>query len=212
MNFHEKENPDKVPRFIYENYINQIASDGVFLELGAFDGTSGSNTLFFEKELDFNGVLIEPVVRNFESLVKNRPKCINLNLTVLNECSNQENIRVKKLGLILKELNVKYIDFWSLDVKGSESEVLKSMNWHIPVYLICLNMLDSNCKKINSNNESSRRILTRNGFRLESLCVNAVGRNEFWTNKEYFRKSKLYNPNKPYKSNIFSKIKKIFKK
>ena len=36
MNFYEKQNPDKIPQFIYENYINQKVSDGVFLELGAF--------------------------------------------------------------------------------------------------------------------------------------------------------------------------------
>lgn len=243
MNFHEKENPDKIPQFIYENYINQKVPDGVFLELGAFDGVIGSNTLFLEKELSFNGVLIEPVVRNFNSLLNNRPECTNLNLAVLNECSHGEHqiqgkgmqaglvqsqskksqifnkldqsprnqlqyVRTKKLSTILRESKVKYIDFWSLDVEGSESEVLKSMDWHIPVYLICVEMHRFSCSKTKANNNASRRVLKRNGFKLH----NVRGRNEFWINKEYFRKDKLYNPNKPYKGNVFSKIKNIFKK
>ena len=144
-------------------------------------------------------MLIEPVVRNFNYLVKNRPKCTNLNWAVLNECSHEEytiqgkglqasltdkqnkrarifnsldktprnklqNIRTKKLSTILKESKVKYIDFWSLDVEGSEFEVLKSMDWHIPVYLICIEMLHASCKKQIRNNKCSRRVLKRNGF------------------------------------------------
>lgn len=243
MNFYEKENPDKIPQLIYENYINQKVSDGIFLELGAFDGILGSNTLFLEKELGFNGVLIEPVTRNFNYLKRNRPKCTNLNWAVLNECSHGEHtiqgkglqasltdkqnkrtknfhesdktprnqlqdVRTKKLSTILKELKVEYIDFWSLDVEGSEFEVLKSMDWHIPVGLICIEMLDVSCKKQQSNNNCSRRVLQRNGFELQK----ALGRNEIWVNTYYPRIHKLYNPNKPYKGNVFSKIKKIFKK
>ena len=89
MNFYEKQNPDKIPQFIYENYINQKFRM-VFLELGAFDGLIGSNTLFLEKELGFNGVLIEPVVRNFNYLVKTD---LNVQILIglfLNECSHEE--------------------------------------------------------------------------------------------------------------------------
>jgi len=54
--------------------------DGVFVEIGAFDGITGSNTLFFEEALDWTGVLIEPSPTQFEKLKYNRRRstvCVN---------------------------------------------------------------------------------------------------------------------------------------
>jgi FkbM family methyltransferase len=45
-----------------------------FVELGANDGISQSNTLFFEIYKGWRGVLIEPSPPNFHSLVKNRSR------------------------------------------------------------------------------------------------------------------------------------------
>jgi hypothetical protein len=48
--------------------------DGYFIELGACDGLYFSNTLFFERNLDWNGICIEPNDNYLEALCKNR-KC-----------------------------------------------------------------------------------------------------------------------------------------
>ena len=40
--------------------------DGVYIELGAFDGLSQSNTAFFEFYRDWTGVLIEPSKGSYE--------------------------------------------------------------------------------------------------------------------------------------------------
>jgi FkbM family methyltransferase len=53
---------------------------GVFVEIGAFDGESGSNTLFFEEQLDWTGVLIEPSPLQFDKLTRRRRRatiCVN---------------------------------------------------------------------------------------------------------------------------------------
>ena len=55
---------------------------GVFVDVGANDGTSINNTLFFERELEWTGLNVEPIASEFEKLSKNRPKCINLNCAV----------------------------------------------------------------------------------------------------------------------------------
>ena len=39
--------------------------DGSYVELGANDGVNQSNTYFFEKNLDWKGVLVEPIEKNF---------------------------------------------------------------------------------------------------------------------------------------------------
>lgn len=48
---------------------------GIFLEMGALDGVTYSNTKFFEDTLDWSGILIEPNPVQFENLTNNRPKC-----------------------------------------------------------------------------------------------------------------------------------------
>ena len=46
--------------------------DGFFVELGANDGVTQSNTLFFEKHRGWTGVLIEPTPHNYLKCLKNR--------------------------------------------------------------------------------------------------------------------------------------------
>jgi FkbM family methyltransferase len=60
--------------------------NGFFVEIGAHDGISFSNTYFFEKYRNFDGLCIEPNPSVFTRLQQNR-KC-----TVLNACiSDSEN-------------------------------------------------------------------------------------------------------------------------
>ena len=53
-----------------EKYLPQ--RDLTFIELGANDGISQSNTLYFELNKGWTGVLVEPSLDNYEKLVKNR--------------------------------------------------------------------------------------------------------------------------------------------
>jgi FkbM family methyltransferase len=55
----------------------QQARNGVFCDVGAHDGESGSNTLFFEKELGWTGICVEAEPSNFDKL-KTRRKCVNV--------------------------------------------------------------------------------------------------------------------------------------
>jgi FkbM family methyltransferase len=55
-----------------ENYIN--FNNGYFVELGANDGISQSNTYYFEKYREWKGILIEPIPHNYLKCIKNRSK------------------------------------------------------------------------------------------------------------------------------------------
>lgn len=46
--------------------------NGYFVELGANDGITQSNTLFFERERNWRGLLIEPAMNKYLECVKNR--------------------------------------------------------------------------------------------------------------------------------------------
>jgi FkbM family methyltransferase len=48
---------------------------GVFVDIGAHDGKTYSNTLFFEKELDWTGICVEPLPHRFKEL-SDRRNCV----------------------------------------------------------------------------------------------------------------------------------------
>jgi FkbM family methyltransferase len=58
-------------KIIHENYFWNVRS-GVFVDIGAHDGISYSNTYFFEKELGWGGLCIEPMPETYAQLVVNR--------------------------------------------------------------------------------------------------------------------------------------------
>lgn len=60
-------------KFVNE-HIFKNKKNGVFVDIGAHDGVSLSNTCFFEKELGWTGICIEPFYELFKELVGNRSK------------------------------------------------------------------------------------------------------------------------------------------
>ena len=60
----------KQDQFVYETFFKD-KKDGFFVEIGADDGVTFSNTLFFE-ELGWKGICIEPRPTAFAKLIKNR--------------------------------------------------------------------------------------------------------------------------------------------
>ena len=58
-------------KFVNENFFKD-KRNGVFLDVGAYDGVSISNSLFFEKELGWTGICVEPSPTKFMKLCKYR--------------------------------------------------------------------------------------------------------------------------------------------
>lgn len=58
--------------------------NGVFIDIGAYDGIHISNTYFFEKEMEWSGICIEPMPRAYGQLKTNR-SCVTLNCAVGSE-------------------------------------------------------------------------------------------------------------------------------
>ena len=61
-----------------DQYLKQ-KTNGIFLEVGAVDGVSLSNTLFFERERNWTGLLIEPNRKFYENLVTVHRKSYTIN-------------------------------------------------------------------------------------------------------------------------------------
>ncbi len=72
--------------------------NGVFIELGATDGVHNSNTLYYERELGWTGLLIEPIPWCFEEgkLRKNRPNSICEQVAIDTEKGEAELFLIKE--------------------------------------------------------------------------------------------------------------------
>ena len=78
--FHSQDNQD----YYLETNIFKGYKNGFYVDVGAHDGISLNNTLYFEKNNNWTGINIEPIKNVFDKLVINRPNNINLNCAVYN--------------------------------------------------------------------------------------------------------------------------------
>jgi FkbM family methyltransferase len=78
--YNSQDNQDKyLEETVFRGYKN-----GVFVDVGAHDGLSINNTLYFEKYNNWTGINIEPIKNVYDKLLINRPNSININCAVCN--------------------------------------------------------------------------------------------------------------------------------
>jgi len=68
--------------FVLDYFNNK--RNGIFIDIGAYDGVSLSNTYYLEKELGWTGICFEPIPNIFNKLEKNR-NCVKIMAGVSNK-------------------------------------------------------------------------------------------------------------------------------
>ncbi|XP_066939167.1 uncharacterized protein [Macrobrachium rosenbergii] len=137
---------------------------GIFVELGALDGETHSNTVFLERELGWTGLLIEPLPESFRSLTTKGRKAYSINagaaLTnksairhlyraydytsvglrhIKNYTIETTAVEMFPLYTMLLAVNITVIDFLSLNVEGEELKVLQTVPWDkVQVRVMCV--------------------------------------------------------------------------
>ena len=81
--------------------------NGIFVDIGANDGITFSNTYFFEKELGWSGMCFEPLIQTFGKLKMNRSS-ININACASNEDKLEIFLSITGYGEMLSGLKNKY--------------------------------------------------------------------------------------------------------
>ncbi len=133
--------------------------NGYFLEFGSCDGFVGSNSYLLEKFFHWDGILAEPAICWHKKLQENRSvnietKCVwkasgqeilfnelisQKQLSTIESFSNEKHIKEGKsykvktislLDLLEKYQAPKIIDYLSIDVEGSEYEILKAFDFN----------------------------------------------------------------------------------
>jgi len=128
---------------------------GFFIELGAYDGLTQSNTAFFELNRGWRGILVEPSIREYRKCVVARPNshcfhyaCVDQSYTentiegdfnngpmssLTNRLDQDRDLLWEVPAITLEKIldkvgNIPMIDLLSLDTEGYEKQVLDGLN------------------------------------------------------------------------------------
>jgi FkbM family methyltransferase len=172
--------------------------NGVFVDIGAYDGVSFSNTVYLERERQWTGIAIEPEPGAFEAL-KSQRSCRCIQAAVSNTAGTAQFVvagmlsgdidamvrrhhrrigkantslidvpRVRLNDVVLAE-GLKRIDYLSIDVEGAEYSILSS---------IAFERINIRIIGIENNYYDSRisSLLYKRGYR----CICRLGVDEFY--------------------------------
>ncbi len=139
---------------IYDTFFHkgdEVLINGTYLETGGADGVISSNTLFFDRFLNWKGILIEPTICAKVQIPFNRPRATtfqggicgtNTTLSVADmrvfcpEDGGYQDwdipVRCSPLSAYMEEGAAsvgKTIDFMSIDIEGHFMNALKSIPW-----------------------------------------------------------------------------------
>lgn len=188
-------------------FVDQLlgqARGGVFVDVGGYDGVTGSNSLFFEMMRGWSGLLVEATPRQIEKARQIR-RCDCVETVVAGKASrvefveidagylqmsgrldsydaatlekvrahpdHQERVRTvatRPLARILDDIGICEVDYLSLDVEGSELDILTGFPFdQVPIRVITV--------ENGAGGSDLHRVLERHGFHLiEFLGVDEV--------------------------------------
>ena len=132
--------------------------NGFFVECGAYRGEELSDTLFFERQRNWSGILIEANPDNHRALLhKNRhalvlraclspsrhPALVKFRLSMAgsgvsslhkkiapkSERVPETYVQCFTLNSVMSAIGVQHVDFMVLDVEGAELQILETIDW-----------------------------------------------------------------------------------
>lgn len=122
---------------------------GFYIESGAFDGVTASNTYIYEQQRCWTGLLVEPSPDNARAAAVNRPHDTvehsalvgpaHVGATIRGafhgmlmskvDASGDVEVPAHVLTALLDKHRVAHVHWWSLDVEGFELEVLRGLDF-----------------------------------------------------------------------------------
>jgi FkbM family methyltransferase len=140
---------------VVEHY--QSKKGGYYVDIGAHDGLSFSNTYLLDRAYGWTGICVEPLPDVFQQLINNRKNAICVQAAIFNrselkldfttadmfsgivgyiDCHEEgktaQTIKVNTLSMtdLLKRCNAPHwIEYLTIDTEGSELEVLQSIDY-----------------------------------------------------------------------------------
>lgn len=139
--------PNYFSQYNQDKFLNEVVffnkKNGFFIDIGAHDGIALSNSLFFERYNNWEGICVEPNPIVFDKLISNRTS-INLNVCIGNENKIVKFTQIEGYSEMLSGVTEKYDDRHierinnAIKVKGGKKTeiqvkmiTLDSINWLI---------------------------------------------------------------------------------
>ena len=146
---------------------------GFFVEFGARNGISHSNTAFYEKEFGWTGMLFEADAKEYGNLKRNRPNsqvfegavcpkgqdtlsfAVSRNSGWSGSVATYEESRKREFEKVLtvkcwhlptelRKRGVYTVDYMTIDTEGSELSIVRDFPWHeFDVKLVQIEQLDA---------------------------------------------------------------------
>lgn len=132
-------------------------TNGFFVEAGAYDGERMSNSLFFELNRNWTGLLIEPIPQHYKNLISKKRNVYSINACLAKnnpliakfkemDAMSSRSIYMSKglsssigndylyvpcfsLHTIMRAINKTVIDYFSLDLEGGEHDFIKTIDF-----------------------------------------------------------------------------------
>ncbi|XP_043190773.1 protein Star-like isoform X2 [Amphibalanus amphitrite] len=163
---------------------------GTFIECGALDGETRSNTLYMERYLGWRGLLIEPDPSNYQLMMKKHrhawtvPACLSgstvsevtfkqdFNMGMIDDGlpargkpargkrTHYAKVLCVPLEALLLALRWKTVDYFSLDVEGHEYAVLAAL----PFDRLDIRTLSVEFRHVPEGKEAIRRLMESKGY------------------------------------------------
>lgn len=197
-----------------------LPDNGFFVESGAHDGFSGSNSLHFEKK-GWKGLLVEPNPDPFSRILGFHRKAYAFNgaLSTTGESdmmnfdgsgqtfhltkNGKQHVHVEPLHKLLTCLGQKTVDFWSLDVEGVEEPVLKAFPFKdIEVGVMLVEIVSNGAGHSKEGLSNLRQMMESKGFQTCGKVTvydgqgHAQDLDQIFVNPNYFQKRGLETPQK----------------
>ena len=127
-------------QYLYE-IIFKNKYNGVFVDIGAHDGITFSNTYFFEKFMRWTGICVEPIPEVFERLKTNR-KCLCIQGCIFDKREMAPFLKItgwaEMLSGIIENYNPEHLKRIEreIDLMGGNAEMIKVKCYNITQLLL----------------------------------------------------------------------------
>ncbi|XP_068248976.1 protein Star-like isoform X2 [Palaemon carinicauda] len=197
LNDPDKEDFSDYGQSVELSKILEMKKNGFFIEAYAGDGENGSVSLYFERKLDWVGLLVEYDFNAFEKLIEKERSSYGLNVGV----ATTDRIKLIKnrldedgwvdprdyhLNVPLYSLYMvmggQEVDLLILDTKGTEMEILQTVPWEsVKIRVMCIAYTH-----IPGNTRALSEYLSLKGYTLLKTHVKDM----FFASNEFLAKQK----------------------
>lgn len=108
--------------WMYLNYFYG-KTNGIILESGAYDGTTFSTTLFYEKYLNWTSIHVEASPQNFEKILSSRKSSINIQAALCREQRLLHFVSSDAVGGLIELMEESFFTSWFPDLSKNQTAI-----------------------------------------------------------------------------------------